>query len=961
MTLGTGGRSPSIDCSSDPAASLKEMFVDLVMGRRLNAGQTPALRPVFLKPHGVAVGRFDVRRDLPEELRVGLFAHDSFPAVVRLSSDTTPRTPDLGTTVGMAIKLIGVPGRKLLHEEAPTCDLLLQNHDVFFVDTAQDMCEFIRAGVVEGDYRRYLDKHPETRRILEDMRKAVPSALRATYWGLLPHTFGPDRHAKYKLAPVGSQELELSLDASVGNYLYVDLKTRLLRASAAFVLFVQLRTDAEAMPLDHATVRWDEQASPPIPVADLTLPAQNIDTSGRGRLGEDLSFNLWQTLPEHSPVGSLAGARRTAYAAAADVRRERNDVPRAEPAEAPAVPEAPSPPDAGIVRAEIYPAIGIARVGNSAEEFFLGPELVDPPPQPPGFYRDGQGALKRQAARFRIYGYDAGGQVVRELTVDDAVIEWTVHVANKKAAWYDFTLAMDIDAVHDPRVVPARRRNAQVRGDERKRLVIDPGPRSIHGRDTAGSTWRFDTGRFLDEPVYLGELRTDESGRLIFLGGRGRSGTPFGGAPYDFANNDGWWDDISDGPVTAQVWLDGREIPVEPAWVAVAPPNYAPELKSVRTMYDLLADTFRVGASEPVSFTRHILPILRRLCDLQWVNAGFAEEFGWGAPHELVRPDLLDRLRDPGASSLELRRQVFQRFRDYSSNNGWRGLWPWLYGDSMDLDGSSRLDLALTNTQLARLGSWASGDFEPGPDPGGAAALEGLPLDRQPLELTEAALSFCLADAFHPGCELTWIMRVGNLYEFRSRFRIRHRPASVPEPDYGDTLDPRVATSSNGPLAAQGPGDLTRWMAVPWQTDTASCRSGYERYTPATPTFWPARVPNQVLTREDYDIVLDPCRAPEERAAAFRRRQPWMRLLKGSFYDQIFQMVSDFGLLGVVERLPGPEDGAYPEHLLVESTPPGSEATAFRAAAEAEERSAADGFLENEYIPKIHRFRTPRA
>ena len=83
------------------------------------------------------------------------------------------------------------------------------------------------------------------------------------------------------------------------------------------------------------------------------------------------------------------------------------------------------------VRAAIHPAIGIARVGNSPEAWFLGPEVPEPPPQPSGFYRDGSGALKRQAARFRVYGLDARGRVVAELTGRaDAEVKWTVHLAN---------------------------------------------------------------------------------------------------------------------------------------------------------------------------------------------------------------------------------------------------------------------------------------------------------------------------------------------------------------------------------------------------------------------------------------------------------------------------------------------------------------------------------------------------
>ena len=91
-----------------------------------------------------------------------------------------------------------------------------------------------------------------------------------------------------------------------------------------------------------------------------------------------------------------------------------------------------------ITAAKIYPAIGIARVGNSPTEFFIGPERVGETSSPEGGYKDAQGRVKRQAARFRIFGYDAHGQVVQEITHKDATITWTVHLANKKAAWKQF-------------------------------------------------------------------------------------------------------------------------------------------------------------------------------------------------------------------------------------------------------------------------------------------------------------------------------------------------------------------------------------------------------------------------------------------------------------------------------------------------------------------------------------------
>jgi hypothetical protein len=86
---------------------------------------------------------------------------------------------------------------------------------------------------------------------------------------------------------------------------------------------------------------------------------------------------------------------------------------------------------AGIVRAAIHPSIGIARIGNSEDQWFYGPEVTDPLPEPPGFYREtATGALKRQAARFRVYGLDAKGRAVAEITAANADITWTVHLAN---------------------------------------------------------------------------------------------------------------------------------------------------------------------------------------------------------------------------------------------------------------------------------------------------------------------------------------------------------------------------------------------------------------------------------------------------------------------------------------------------------------------------------------------------
>ncbi|MFD5085229.1 LodA/GoxA family CTQ-dependent oxidase [Kitasatospora sp. NPDC058406] len=940
-TPGPGEPEPP-GCADDPTAALRDMFVDRTQGARIARGQDPAQRPVFLKPHGVARGVLTVDPDLPPELRVGFLqaAHertDGLTAWVRFSGDTVPGRPDLRTTLGVGIKLYEVPGPKLLEGEsgADTQDLLLQNHDVFFVDTARDMCEFTRAGVVDGDYEPYLREHPVTREILDAMAKVEESVLTATYWSVLPYSFGLERFVKYRLVPAGCEPGDpgaVPADEDPG-YLGADLRNRLAAGPAAFDLMLQFRDDPPRMPLDRATVRWEESDGRPVRVARLTLHKQDVRARGQAAYGENLAFNPWHSLAEHRPVGSISDARRTVYLASAARRRDVNGIPATEPG--PARPQLTPPPgrDTRIVRAAVHPAIGVARVGDSTDEYVLAPETEDAPALPTGSYKDATGALKRQAVRFRVYGYNAAGEPVAELTADNADLRWTVHVANSKAAWYQFQLALDIPEAE--RTDDSLLRNAKVPAAQRGRLVIDPGPRSVRGRNRSGlAEYRFDTGTFLDRPVYLGELRTDDSGRLLFLGGRGVSASATDTPADTFANNDGWHDDVSDGPVTAEVRIDGRTVPVEPAWVVTTPPNYAPELTSVRTMHDLVRDAFVTAgllpAPQQVSFTRDVLPVLRRLCGLQWVNHGLAVQFGHGGFANFLAPGRLAELADPSPAHRELRRQVWATMRAYDRDGMSPVPWPSIYGDAMNLPpDSERQHVTLSPLQYRLLDRWADGDFTADHDPQAPPprSLDELPLARRPEALDRAALSFCLADAFHPGCELTWPMRHTTLYS--RPFRVRHRDPGAPRPaSYGPKLTPEIALSVDGPLYAQGPGDLTRWMAVPWQTDTASCLSGYgygapgfgPKYDPYLPTFWPARVPNHVLAEEDYDVVVDTSRPVAERLAAFEKRRTWLRWLPSGYLDTINAMVKDFGRLGVVERRPGVEDDPrFPAEMLVES------------------------------------------
>lgn len=911
---------------------LEEMFVEMGQKTKIENGQKPAERAVFRKQHGIVYGNFIINKDIPQEYKVGIFAGDSYECAVRFSSDTTPTSSDLHTTIGVGLKLFGVEGPKLFGE-GDNADFIFQNIDRFFARDAQQMCSFTTAGAIDHDYDAYIDKHPKLSNILAAMAKEEASCLSADYWAILPFKLGGTNIVKYRLVPV---ETYKGAPFDDNNYLKLDLEKRLRNKPAKFRFEVQLRT-SEDMPLNDAQDVWSTIDSPYVCIAELHLEQQDITAIGQAEFGSNLSFNIWRTLEAHKPMGSIAEARKTVYAASAKVRHQANGQQQQEPKERSKSFKGNTDENSNcIVRAGIYPPIGVTRVGNSKDEYFIGPLVDEPEVKMDEYaYRDKTGALKRQAAEFRIYGFNAAGKAVKELTSDNAKITWNSHLANQKASWYQFQIALDIPDAQDSNIPPSLLRNIDVK--DRKSLFIDGGVQSL-SKPNVESGHQFN-GKFQEEEVYLGEMRTDEKGRLIMLGGFGKSKNTKGEIAITFANNEGWYDDTSDGPITAEVEFEGVQLKVEPAWVVCAPPDYAPMQKSVRTMWDLMRDVaVNSGMLErPArpSFKKDILPIFERMTNLQWVNAGFAAAFGWGGQFDYTTLEWVKKLSDPTSANYEMRRTISNNFRRYDVPGAAAPqLWPWTYGDAVSnpTTGSVRQHSTLSGLQLAFLDQWVEGDFDADfvdmtgcphvPEP---IIIDDLPVEEQPDMLTKAAMEFCLADAFHPGCEMTWPMRTSGMYS--AAFRLKHAPEKplVDTSYYGSTMNSEVLTLSAGPLlGGQVAGGITRWMAVPWQTDTASCRDGYTKsYDPYLPTFWPARVPNNILSEKRYEEAIDIQLEDETRKEAFAYRYTWLDDLPldgeaPNQTNQINSMTKYFDKLAVVQVRPGtPHDPNFPSEMQV--------------------------------------------
>jgi hypothetical protein len=302
---------------------------------------SPVRRDQHPKAHGCVRAVFTVADDLPKELCHGLFRTPrSYDAWIRFSSSSPLMTPDTKKDAhGMAIKLLGVPGLKVLDDErdAQTQDFVLANNAAFFVRSAKDYVLFAQAIFCDRLPSFFFGLNPlrcrlrELSNMLSAVGKRVTNPLQIRYWSQTPYKLGP--HAvKYSVRPRST--VQDSMPETPGpDFLRQAMAAMLRRDEVVFEFLVQIQTDPIRMPVEDSTVVWSESVSSFRRVATLTIPVQECDTPERHAFAEQLSFNPWHSLPEHRPVGSMNRIRRQVYETISEIRHTRNGVPREEPGE----------------------------------------------------------------------------------------------------------------------------------------------------------------------------------------------------------------------------------------------------------------------------------------------------------------------------------------------------------------------------------------------------------------------------------------------------------------------------------------------------------------------------------------------------------------------------------------------------------------------------------------------------
>jgi hypothetical protein len=274
------------------------------------------------KSHGVVVGRFEVLPDLPPELSQGMFATPAgYDVVVRFASEPGGIDPDTARRArGVAIKVLDVPGEKL-RDGWTSQDFLLNTWPIIPQGDARVYLDAIRArDEHHGHHLRTvaatMAKHPAPKGTLFDRTPNI-HPLAFTYYSQGAFRYG-DHVAKFSLAPATNQQRDLAdrtvpIDAPPG-ILSEWVRAYFAGEEARFDFRVQLNVDPTIMPIEDASVEWDETRSPYRTVATLTLPPQDSFGPARRVYAEDvMSWRPWFGLSAFRPLGSINRVRRRGY------------------------------------------------------------------------------------------------------------------------------------------------------------------------------------------------------------------------------------------------------------------------------------------------------------------------------------------------------------------------------------------------------------------------------------------------------------------------------------------------------------------------------------------------------------------------------------------------------------------------------------------------------------------------
>ncbi len=325
-----------------PLAGEEQLIADIIanMSQYLRQHYTAgtAQRGGNTKTHGVVRGELVIHDGLAENLRHGLFAQPRrYPAWVRFGGPGPALPPDIEDVgvLSIGVKVMGVPGPKLLEDERFTQDFTGISTPVF---TTPDLRENARlqAAIGRGLPLFYFigpDGHFLDSLMQGLWSRTQTSPLETPYWSCVPYLLGEGQAMQYGFRPVAATRSRVPglPGRPSDNYLREAMACALAAQPVRFEMLVQLQSDPRRMPIEHASVRWASPDRPPTVVATLELPRQRFDSAEQLAFASRLSINPWHCLPAHRPLGNQNRGRLKIYQALSQLRQQMNATPHVEP------------------------------------------------------------------------------------------------------------------------------------------------------------------------------------------------------------------------------------------------------------------------------------------------------------------------------------------------------------------------------------------------------------------------------------------------------------------------------------------------------------------------------------------------------------------------------------------------------------------------------------------------------
>lgn len=278
------------------------------------------------KSLGCFEGEFIINESIPDALKVGVFAQPStYSASARFANASTQDDSEKDLR-GLSVRVSGIQGQPIWGEQGKQ-DFITNSHPVLFAASPEEFYAFIQAQFDDSILSYFLnpfDSHVNALVILLQARDRPSSPFDIQFWSTTAFRFGPEQQAvKYSFKPCSNYQSP-EPETYSSDYLSAAMQTHLSNANVCFDFMVQLQKDPVSMPVEDPSVEWDEEDSAFIPLAKLIIENQDFRSEQAMAKCEEMTFNPWQSIAEHQPLGRLNLVRLLIYQKLAEFRQQKS-------------------------------------------------------------------------------------------------------------------------------------------------------------------------------------------------------------------------------------------------------------------------------------------------------------------------------------------------------------------------------------------------------------------------------------------------------------------------------------------------------------------------------------------------------------------------------------------------------------------------------------------------------------